>query len=87
MEKELAQLDAVRNLIEQVAQEEGRMTLRDLAVNGKDLAGLGIAPGPCMGKILNELFNAVLGEEVLNEKAPLLEMAKNIWRRAADHNE
>ena len=63
------------------------MTLRDLAVNGKDLAGLGIAPGPCMGMILNELFNAVLGEEVLNEKAPLLEMAKNIWRRAADHNE
>lgn len=87
VEKELAQLDAVRNLIEQVAQEEGRMTLRDLAVNGKDLAGLGIAPGPCMGMILNELFNAVLGEEVLNEKAPLLEMAKNIWRRAADHNE
>ena len=85
--RELAQLQQIRDLIQQVEEEEGRMTLRDLKVNGRDLAAAGIPQNAHMGMILQTLFNAVLGEEVANEREPLLEMAKDIWNQVADESE
>lgn len=79
--KELTQLQNTRSLIEQVEQEEGQMSLRRLAVNGNDLMALGIAPGPELGQVLDALLNAVLGEEVPNEKESLLELAKTLIKR------
>ena len=47
-------------------------SLKDLAVNGKDLINLGIPADEKMGKILNELLLAVINEEVKNEKQELI---------------
>ena len=68
----LARLALIRELICQVEQEEGRFTLRDLAVNGRDLMDAGISPGPAMKEILSRLLELVLSEQLPNEKESLL---------------
>jgi tRNA nucleotidyltransferase (CCA-adding enzyme) len=50
--------------------------LRDLAVDGNDLIDLGIQPGPRLGRILNELLDAVVDDPVLNTREELLARAK-----------
>lgn len=68
----LARLDTIRELICQLDAEEGRFTLRELAVNGRDLMEAGIPPGPGMQQILSGLLELVLSEELPNEKESLL---------------
>ena len=47
-------------------------TLSSLAVNGSDLMAAGVAPGPAVGRTLNELLQAVMAQRVPNEKEALL---------------
>ena len=49
-------------------------------LQGRDLAGLGIAPGPHMGVILREVYDAQL-EGRIHEKAAALKEAAAIWAR------
>ncbi|MCB0325030.1 MAG: CCA tRNA nucleotidyltransferase, partial [Bdellovibrionales bacterium] len=51
--------------------------LKNLAVNGHDLIGLGLTPGPRFGEILRALHERVLDTPELNEKATLLRMIKD----------
>jgi tRNA nucleotidyltransferase (CCA-adding enzyme) len=51
--------------------EKPCFSLKDLAVNGRDLTALGLS-GPDVGKALNQLLDAVLDETVPNEKEALL---------------
>lgn len=62
-------------VLNEVLEEQARFSLKDLAVKGGDLKEIGIAPGPGMGKILNALLDAVIDEQILNEKEPLLQLA------------
>ncbi len=49
-------------------------SVNDLKINGYDvMKKLDIKPGPEVGKILNELFEKVVGKEIENEKESLLE--------------
>ncbi|GAB1482772.1 HD domain-containing protein [Treponema sp.] len=64
--------------VESVLAKGRALSLRDLAVKGNDLASLGIARGPRMGVILNELLEAVLDDPELNTREKLLEIAKNM---------
>jgi tRNA nucleotidyltransferase (CCA-adding enzyme) len=61
----------IRELLEQLKEENSCLTLRDLAINGHDLMALGIT-GKLVGETLNHLLNQVLNEEIPNEKAALL---------------
>ncbi len=63
-------------LLDQLQQQEGRFTLKDLAVDGRDLMDLGYAPGRELGNALNTLLEQVLGEKLPNEKQALLAAAK-----------
>ncbi|MCL2093887.1 MAG: CCA tRNA nucleotidyltransferase [Treponema sp.] len=56
-------------------------TLKDLAVSGRDLIALGIAPGKHLGIILEELLEAVLDDPEQNTRAHLLMMAEKINQR------
>ena len=47
-------------------------SLRDLAVNGRDLLDAGMTPGPAVGQALDALLDAVTDGAVENEKAALL---------------
>jgi putative nucleotidyltransferase with HDIG domain len=60
--------------------EAGRaFTVSKLAVDGNDIMrDVGLAPGPRVGTILNELLKSVLEDPALNEKGKLLEIAKKL---------
>ncbi|HAH61753.1 MAG TPA: polynucleotide adenylyltransferase [Treponema sp.] len=71
----------LRNRIAKVTAEKSAMSLRELAVNGKDLMEAGIPAGKDMGRILNELLSTVLDDPAQNTKEALLTIAKNIYAR------
>jgi tRNA nucleotidyltransferase (CCA-adding enzyme) len=52
--------------------------LADLAIDGEDLAKIGISKGPAMGKTLKSLLELVLDDPKLNTQAKLLAAAKGI---------
>ena len=72
----LTRLEEIREMILRVDGEEGRFTLRDLAVNGRDLMEAGMEPGPGMKEMLAQLLDLVLSEQLPNEKESLLAYAK-----------
>lgn len=65
-------------LVEQLEKEEGRLQIRDLAVNGNDLMELGFEAGPRLGQCQKVLLEKVLSGEVPNEKDALLQKAREI---------
>lgn len=64
--------------IQAIMDAEHAFSLKDLAVNGRDLIEAGIPAGPTTGKILNELFETVLDDPSLNVKARLMEIAREL---------
>ena len=50
------------------------VTLKNLALSGKDLLELGYTPGKELGNVLKELLFAVLQNRVPNEKPALLSL-------------
>jgi tRNA nucleotidyltransferase (CCA-adding enzyme) len=62
---------SVHALMAEILAENACLRLRDLAVNGHDLMALGYT-GPTIGQALHALLEAVLSEDVPNEKAALL---------------
>lgn len=63
------------NILREVEEENGCLTLKDLAVNGHDLMDMGIT-GKEIGRKLNVLLEKVLEEELPNEKNKLLQHIK-----------
>ncbi|HEX7018260.1 MAG TPA: HDIG domain-containing protein [Patescibacteria group bacterium] len=62
-----------------IAQLHQPMDLRDLAIDGSTLIQeLNLQPGPMIGKILHELFEAVLEDPELNTRKKLLEKAESL---------
>jgi len=61
--------------IKRIEESANALSLKDLAVNGKDLIEAGIPAGKKLGAILNELFETVLEDPSLNTKEKLLEIA------------
>jgi tRNA nucleotidyltransferase (CCA-adding enzyme) len=76
---ELEQLAAFRAVLEREVESPHR--LRDLAVDGSDLIALGIAPGPRIGRILDELLDEVVETPDLNTREQLLALAGRKLRR------
>ncbi|MDR2793360.1 MAG: CCA tRNA nucleotidyltransferase [Treponema sp.] len=64
-----------------ILNEKKALSLKDLAVSGKELIALGIQPGPRLGVILKELLEAVLDDPELNTKEKLLEIAAKMEGR------
>ena len=65
-------IDAVERLGREVLEKEACFSLKDLAVDGKDLIAAGYAPGPALGAALKTLLDAVIDGKAPNEKAALL---------------
>lgn len=55
------------------------LSLKSLAVNGRDLMQLGIPAGKELGRILNELLECVIEDPAMNNKEMLIETAKKIF--------
>jgi putative nucleotidyltransferase with HDIG domain len=80
-EPDPAALLPFRRRIETVLAKGSVLSLKDLAVNGRDLMELGVRPGRYIGIILNELLEAVGDDPGLNNREKLLEIAGNINKR------
>lgn len=65
--------------IEKEQQKKSALSLKSLAVNGKDLMEAGIPGGKELGTILNELFETVLEDPAQNKKDTLMAIAKKIY--------
>lgn len=77
----LAELPLIRAKAETILAERQCLTLRDLAVNGRDVLAAGITPGREVGRILNGLLEQVLNGETPNERGALLKRLKNVAER------
>lgn len=68
----LAELDEIRAKAEQILAEKQCLTLKDLAVDGRDVIAAGIEPGPEVGKVLEGLLDQVLNGDTMNEREALI---------------
>ncbi len=75
-EQKLAVLAETRELHREVAERGDCVSLKQLAVNGKDIIGIGATPGKQLGEILEQLLQQVLDKPELNEREILLSLAK-----------
>ena len=73
--------DKILQAVQQLEKEEGRLQIRDLALDGHDLMELGFAPGPALGECQKQLLELVLNGEIPNEKEFLTQKAKEILNR------
>jgi poly(A) polymerase/tRNA nucleotidyltransferase (CCA-adding enzyme) len=75
----LDEIDALLRFREMVRQElSSPHRLRDLAVDGSDLIAVGFPAGPQLGRVLDELLDAVVEEPALNSRDRLLARAKEL---------
>lgn len=75
-ETRLQKIDNIGYILEEVLQDDECFSLKDLAVNGKDLITIGYKPGKEIGDVLNNLLDSVISGEYINEKEKLLEIAE-----------
>ena len=72
---EMDQFREIRRLAQEIQGENACFSLKDLAVNGRDLMELGLS-GPAIGQTLNRLLELVMDEQLPNEKNALLHGVK-----------
>ena len=70
------EIERAENNIRKTLQEKPPVSLKDLAVNGKDLIELGHEEGKGIGKALKKLLEIVIDKPELNKREILLEFAK-----------
>lgn len=64
---------AIREVADQIVEQDQCFSLKDLAVNGNDMISLGVPEGKEIGRILNELLMRVIDGDLPNERDALLE--------------
>ena len=70
----LTELDEIKAKAERILAERQCLTLKDLAVNGRDVIAAGIEPGPEVGRVLEGLLERVLRGKTANTREALLSL-------------
>lgn len=70
--EKLESIKRLEELYNEVIADNNCFKMKDLAVSGSDLIGLGITPGPVLGKILGVMLQDVIEEPEHNTKEYLL---------------
>jgi len=85
---EVRQLDIEkkRHLFQKLMAEELCTTIKDLAIDGKDLKQMGIQEGKVMGILLKALLKQVVDEPSLNTKETLMDLVGKIEVRIDDED-
>ncbi|MBP5520686.1 MAG: HD domain-containing protein [Treponema sp.] len=66
--------------VENELNKKTALSLKSLAVNGRDLMNEGIPSGKILGRILNELLDCVLEDPSMNQKEKLIATAKSLFQ-------
>lgn len=78
-------LGRLEDRVAALESEDAALTVRDLAVGGRELMNeLNIPPGPTVGIILRELLETVLDDPALNTRENLLEIARRFAAERLD---
>jgi len=72
-EQKLSYLDELDNKYKKVIEDGDCLSLKNLALNGKDLIDMGIASGPRLGEVLNTLLDYVTDLPSRNTRESLME--------------
>lgn len=72
----LADAEEFRRLLE--SERHAPHRLGELALDGSDLIGLGVEPGPGLGRVLRELLDVVIEDPSANTRERLLEEARKL---------
>ena len=73
--KDSLEFSQVELLLEEIGREDACLTVKDLAVKGTDLIRWGYAPGPAIGRELEQLLLLVQDEQLPNTMEALQERA------------
>ena len=68
--------------MDKVIADEQCFSMKDLAVDGRDMIDMGIKQGPEIGTVLSSLLDKVLEGDLPNEKDILLQEAENMMKRS-----
>ena len=77
----IALLNELKDRISKETEKNSVLSLKQLAVNGKDLMKNGISAGKDLGFVLNQLLETVLEDPTQNEKEQLIKIALNIYKK------
>lgn len=77
-DKKLSSLALCEETFEEIIKAQECFSLKDLAVNGRDLIHLGVTKGEEIGKTLNTLLALVIDGKIENEKQILLDKSKEL---------
>ena len=69
-------MEGIRRALQELLDEQPCVTLKDMAVNGRDLMAEGIAHGKQLGEMLAWLLNEVINDRLPNEREALLAAAR-----------
>ncbi|MEF2593420.1 MAG: HD domain-containing protein [Eggerthellaceae bacterium] len=80
-EERMRRADDLLRVLDGILAEGEAFTLKHLAVNGRDAMDAGIAQGPSVGAALAAALDAVIDEQIPNDRETLLAFLDE-WRRA-----
>ena len=75
-DEKISQLDEIETIYGQILEQKDCLSLKELAVNGKDLIQAGMKPGKEIGAVLQEMLQEVLEDPDKNTKEYLLTMVR-----------
>jgi tRNA nucleotidyltransferase (CCA-adding enzyme) len=70
------QYEQQQQLVDESRKEQAPTDLSNLNINGNDLIGMGLKPGPAVGSVLRQLLDDVVREPTLNERGALMQRAQ-----------
>lgn len=80
-EEKLDRIRKVQQVYRKILEENQCVSLKELAITGKDLIGLGMKPGPAIGEVLSGALEQVLEEPEKNTKEYLLDFCRKYRRK------
>jgi poly(A) polymerase/tRNA nucleotidyltransferase (CCA-adding enzyme) len=77
-----APIERLKSRIDRVIEEENAFSVRDLDIDGNVIMQeFGLRPGPIIGKVLNELLEAVLDNPEMNTRDRLVTLAREVLQK------
>lgn len=77
-EERLKKYAQLRALVSEAVESESCFTMKDLAINGRDVMQLGVPQGKLIGSVLKTLLSKIIDGNIPNERGALLDEAKTI---------
>ena len=84
-EEKLHYVDGYERLYREITEKQQCLAIRNLAVDGKDLIGIGMRPGKEIGEMLKQLLEIVLEEPEKNTKDQLMAVCNKILNGNSCH--